>query len=113
MNKTLRKYKMLKNSITQTGRKNRCSFLYALAMKELDQYKEELAEVQKIKNAGHEHFRKKEVEEKLLSYIEEDENILTIQNKYGKNIGMLAVKYGLTNIALRALDNPIASLQQD
>ena len=63
---------------------------------------------------GHTHFRAKEIEEKVLSLIEEDERVLLIQDEevYNRNIGMKAAMLKLEEIVLRSLDNYEASIQQ-
>ena len=67
-----------------------------------------------IKNLkGHTHFAVVEAEEKILKLIEKDESVLWVQGAYDKTIGMEAVKYGLEKVVTRALDDEIASTQQD
>lgn len=86
--------------------------IYDLIIKELDLYEQDY---KFLKNKLNLESRRKEVEEKILNLIEEDDRVLAIQdlNKEHYNIGMIAASLKLENIVLRALDNPIASLQQD
>ena len=80
---------------------------------------EQISNEQKNLN-GHKHFRLKEVEDSILSLIEFDPSVLTIQNpeehhSLGKNynIGMLAAAFGLEAVVIRALDDKVASVQQN
>ena len=86
--------------------------IYDLIIKELDLYEQDY---KFLKNKSNLETRRKEVEEKILNLIEEDDRVLAIQdlNKEHYNIGMVTASLKLENIVLRALDDPIASLQQD
>ena len=52
-------------------------------------------------------------EQKILNMIEKDDRVLIVQDHNFDNIGTFAAYYGLENIALRALDNGEASVQQN
>ena len=67
---------------------------------------------------------KEKLENQLLSLIDKNENVLTIRNvkplKLGNgnfisnsNLGMVACRYGLEKVVLRALDNKEAQKQTD
>ena len=89
--------------------------VYDMIIDELNQYEEELHEITNLKETtGHTHFRVKEVSDKILKLIDEDESVLRIQDKKsGKNIGMKATDLELFDISKRALEDKIASTQQD
>ena len=111
MNKFAEKIQSL---IDKNKVKKSCIDEYTLILQELDKYKSNLDEVFKIQGYGHAHYLTGETEEKILKLIEQDDSVLTIQNKDSKrNIGMIAARLGLENVVLRALDNEVASTQQD
>lgn len=105
----------IKNIINTNRVKKSCKEDYTLILQELNKYKENLDEIVKIQGRyKHTHFLTVETEEKVLKLIEQDDRVLTIQDSDSKrNIGMIAATLGLENIVLRALDNDIASTQQD
>ena len=78
---------------------------------ELSQYEGELPLLIKIKDRKD--VRSKEVEEKVLSLIEENAKVLNYKMDNGENIGMYAARLGLEEIVLRSLDDNIASSQRD
>lgn len=79
--------------------------IYDLILEEMDKYQREyLVEVKKLKEQGHEHFIVKEVEDKIISLIDENEEVLTII-KNNRNLGMLAAQLGLENVVIRAIEN--------
>ena len=61
--------------------------IYEMIIDELNQYEEEWHEITNLKETtGHTHFRVKEVSDKILKLIDEDESVLRIQDKKsGKN----------------------------
>ena len=87
-------------------------FTYDLIIEELNNYEIEEAD---LEIAGDEKLAKEkqqQVTQKILSLIDENEDVLTIVNNEGYNIGMIAAKLKLEDVVLRALDNHEASLQQ-
>ena len=94
--------------------KKQCRSAYEQITDELYAYSLVLDEAIKLKEeTGHIHFRTKEVEEKILRLIDEDDRVLTIKNCAGENIGMNACRCKLENVVLRALDNEEANTQVD
>ena len=109
-------FKDLKNKIEQFNSRKSAenNIVYQQIMDLLFSYSHDAVEISKFeKETGHQHFRTKEVEEKVLELIERDESVLTIMDSYNQNIGMRAVSLGLEEIVLRSLDNKEASLQQN
>ena len=97
--------------LTSDEKEQQTLIIYDHIINELNQYEQELAVLRKLNKSKDDY--EKIVEDKILSYIEENDEVLTIQNEYGSNIGMLAADLKLENIVLRSLDNPIASTQQN
>ena len=86
--------------------------LYQSILKELKEYKELYFEEAKKLN-GHPHFKTKEVQEKVINLINEDERVLFIRGDWGRTLGFEAAKLKLEDVVLRILDNHDASLIQD
>lgn len=80
---------------------------------EFDRYNRQIEpEMEKLN--GHHHFALKEIEDKIIRLIDDNEEILTIPIKYGEeNLGIYAAKLGLENVVLRILDNTQASIYQN
>ena len=80
---------------------------------EFDRYNRQIKpEMEKLN--GHEHIAKKELEERLIRLIDDNEEILTIPFHYGlDNLGTIAAKNELENVVLRVLDNHEASIFQN
>ena len=97
--------------IYQKQTKKRCGILYKLLLEEFDKYREICDESKKLNIKDH--FMKKEIEEKILKLIDEDDSVLTIVDNFWNNIGMTAADLGIESVALRALDNEKASIQQN
>ena len=70
-------------------------------------------EFKELEKAGHTHFMKTEIENKMLELIERDESIILIPGFCDKNIVIQAAQLGFSKVAFRALDNHEASIQQD
>ena len=123
-----------KNSNNQTDDNKVSNAFYEQACLELQDYYRNLEIVKKEQEMlnGHKHRLTESTEKKLLELIEKDSSILTIQNgsidfyppesdrykkfafenvKDKKTIGMIAVEFGLYEVAKRALQDPIASTQ--
>lgn len=88
------------------------TLLYQSIVEELTQYKELYFEEVKKLN-GHPHFKTKEVEEKVIELINEDERVLLLTDKKGRNVGFDAAELELEEIVIRVLDNHEASTMQD
>lgn len=87
-------------------------FTYDLIIEELKNY--EIEEID-LEIAGDEKLfqeKQQQATKKILSLINENDDVLKIVDKEGYNIGMLAAKLKLEDVVLRALDNMEASLQQ-
>lgn len=80
---------------------------------EFDRYNKQIKpEMEKLN--GHEHIAKKEIEDRIIRLIDDNEEILTIPFHYGlDNLGIIAAKNGLENVVLRVLDNHEASTFQN
>ena len=105
---------VIQDLIEKHNTKVQCRSAYEQIIDELYTYSKELDEILKLKQeTGHTHFRTKEVEDKVLRLIDEDDRVLTIMGRTKDNIGMWACRLRLENIVLRALDNHEASIQQD
>lgn len=105
---------VIQDLIERHKTKVQCKSAYEQITDELYDYSLVLDEVIKLKEkTGHTHIRTKEVEEKILRLIDEDDRVLTIKNCAGENIGMQACRYRLENVVLRALDNEEANTQVD
>ena len=69
-------------------------FLYQNIRNELNQYKDlYFDEVKKLN--GHPHFKTKEVQEKVINLINEDERVLFIRGDWGRTLGFEAAKLKL------------------
>lgn len=80
---------------------------------EFDRYNKQIKPEMKNLN-GHEHIAKKEIEDRIIRLIDDNEEILTIPFHYGlDNLGIIAAKNGLENVVLRVLDNHEASTFQN
>lgn len=86
----------------------------------LEQAEEKFDVVVGLINRTHEKYnleenlgKRKQLDEKIAIIFKEFPDILTIQDKYGYNLGIIAVQYKLEQSVLVALDNIEASLQQD
>ena len=79
---------------------------------DMEYYQKELRPEENKLN-GHEHFMKKKIEDKVLKAIEDDEELVTVQDKNGFNLGMHAANSGLNRVVMRVLDNDEASTQQE
>jgi len=86
------------------------NMIYDQITKELKAFEEDFSF---IKDRSDFKDKVKEVEDKILSLIEENDKVLIVQNNNYQNIGMLAAKLRLENVVLRALENDEASTQQD
>ena len=98
-----KQFKELKSKRKESG----VDIIYDLIMEEFERYEDELKEIKNLKQTtGHDHFRTKEVTEKVLNLIELNDDVLTVQDSLsGFNIGMKAAVLGLEDIVIRALDN--------
>lgn len=105
---------VIQDLIERHNTKKQCRSAYIQIRDELYSYLNDLEEIEKLKReTGHTHFKTKEVEEKVLRLIDEDDRVLTIIGIGGENIGMEACRCKLENIVLRALDNEEANTQVD
>ena len=87
--------------------------IYQTILEKFNEYDEKVLP-EAIKLNGHEHFRKKEIENEILELIEMNDKVLTIVSPLAKkNIGMVAASFGFEKIVSKALDNNEASTQQD
>jgi len=86
--------------------------LYQSILKELKEYKDVYFEEAKKLN-GHQHFKVKEVQEKIINLINEDDRVLLIKNQYGRTLGFFACELKLEDVVLRVLDNYESSIIQD
>ena len=56
---------------------------------------------------------KKDLETKVLQIIDKYPNVLRKEDKYGRNIGMIACQYGMGNIAMKMLHNSTSIFHLD
>jgi len=106
----IKNYISLKNE--KVDKNENIQFLYDSIMSELKDYKDMYYEEAKKLN-GHTHVKTKEVQEKVISLINEDERVLFIKDDFGRTLGFDACELELEDVVLRILDNHDASLIQD
>ena len=104
------KFGDVEEELTPEQKEEQRQMIYELIDKEFENYAAEYHFAKENNFSNDE--RKREVEDKILKLIEEDESVLTIQDIDGCNIGMRACDYELERIAFRALENKEAALQQ-
>jgi len=107
-----KKINPVKNLITQISARKKSGFIYRMAIKELKKYESCYYNERPLLN-GKKHYLADEVEEKVLRFVEDCPEILTIQDRELQNIGHIAMALKLTKLASVALDNEIASIQQN
>lgn len=106
----IKEYINSKNEVISTS--DNVSDLYLKIIQEFYEYRSlYLEEAQKLN--GHTHFKTKEVQEKVISLINEDERVLFIRDDCGRHIGFDACKLKLEDVVIRVLENDKVSLIQD
>ena len=91
--------------------KNRAIFDSLVA--DIEYYAKEIKPEEKSLG-NHEHFMKKEIQDKILKEIQENNNVLYIKGgKLKQTLAMMAAEVGFERVVLEALDNENASLLTD
>lgn len=106
-----KKINPVKNLISQISARKKSGFVYRMAINEIKKYQDCYQERMLLN--GQKHYVADEVEENVLRLVEDCPEILTIQDKDKFNIGHLAAELRLEKLTSVALDNEIASIQQD
>ena len=106
----IKEYINSKNEVISTS--DNVSDLYLKIIQEFYEYRSLYFEEAKNLN-GHTHFKTKEVQEKVINLINEDERVLFIRDDCGRHIGFDACRLKLEDVVIRVLENEKASLIQD
>ena len=106
--------KDIREIISEKRQQKELEFNFNELKLQIEEYKKCYFEEVKNFKGEHTHFAKAEIEDKILSKIEENEKILSVLTIDTKcNLGMLSAEVGLDNVVSKVLDNYEISLQQD
>ena len=110
--KNSQKANIQEDILTAEQKQEQALMIYDLIKSELNNYEVDYQVLIK-NNPSILDEKKNELEDKILSLIDENDEVLTITDVNNQNIGMIACDIGLEGVVLRALDNEDASMHLD
>ena len=98
--------------LTADQKQEQVLLIYDLIKSELNKYEADYKFLI-LNNPSMLEEKKKEIETKIISLIDENEEVLNVVDLQNENIGIIACDFGLEEVVIRALDNETASMHLD